>query len=80
MSQLQDHLAAMKVAPIPLHREAAIERALLLRRKHYTYGAIAKVMGDYHGVWYAEGYWRNLLLRRGAQVTSPQMNRRRNLR
>lgn len=69
--RLQVHLAQMRAVPLPLAGKDALDRAILLRRKHYTYGAIAKVMGDYHGVWQSSSWWRKACLRAGGPHLYP---------
>jgi hypothetical protein len=70
----------MFTAPLPLTRDEGWEHALVLRRRGYTYRNIARVMGDYHGIFYAESYWRKTLLKKGAPIKHPQMARIQNLR
>lgn len=69
--QLQDHLESMRAAPLPLEPDEAVQQAIALRHKHYTYRSIAKVMADYHGVWYSHYWWRHQCSLNGAPVFYP---------
>jgi hypothetical protein len=54
-------------APLPLTMPAARRTAYNLRRKHHlSYHAIARIMGEYHGVYKGEGFWRAECYRLGA--------------
>jgi hypothetical protein len=70
--QLQEHLADMRTVPLPLSRDEAVRRAVLLRRKHYSFGHIAKVMADYHGVHQGDSWWRKACLKAGAPLLYPE--------
>lgn len=55
---LQRQLNLMRGEPaIRLTGKAAIKQALTLRTKGLSYGAIATVMGIYHGEWYSRQRW-----------------------
>lgn len=71
--QLQEHLNQMRAgrAPIPLTRDAGVERAMQLRKKGWTYGTIANVMGEYHGLYYCQEWWHELCRRKGAPPKFP---------
>lgn len=57
-------------APLPLSKNAALQQALYLRTvKGLTFPAIAVLMGEYHGWYYSETWWRWHLLRMGAPKT-----------
>lgn len=43
---------------LPLDDPDALEQALWLRDRGYTFPCIHKVMGDYHGHWASPDAWR----------------------
>jgi hypothetical protein len=57
--QLQVALGRLRAgrAPLPLTTGAAIEYAVTLRARGWTWRAIADVMADYHGVAYDRSWW-----------------------
>jgi hypothetical protein len=66
--RLREELARLRAgrAPLPLPRSAGITRALALHRKGWTWTAIANVMGEYHGLYYVSGTWRQWCRSAGA--------------
>jgi hypothetical protein len=64
---LQQSLALMRAhdAPLPLTEGQALAQAMRLRQHGMTYRTIAMVVGTYHGVYYAEDWWRRNLRSRG---------------
>lgn len=63
---LAAHRIQNSQVPVPLSDKLADRQALKLRATGLTYGAIAIVMGSYHGVWLAPQTWRARLRRAGA--------------
>ena len=58
--------------PLPLTDGQARAQAYRLRVKHgMPYTDIAKVMGEYHGVWKGQTEWRRTCREKGAPVTRP---------
>lgn len=58
--------------PLPLTVGQARAQAYRLRTKHaIPYTVLARVMGEYHGVWKSEKCWRNICREQGAPVTRP---------
>lgn len=62
----------------------ATDRAMYLRLQGLPYTSVAKVMGVYHGLWYADTKWRKLCreagapartCRDGSPIVTPQMRR-----
>ena len=57
---------------LPLTVGQASAQAYRLRMKHgLPYTALAQVMGEYHGVWMGESYWRTRCRHQGAPITRP---------
>jgi transposase len=55
---------------VPLKLREAQWHAAKLRKRYgskLTYGAIALLMGEYHGQWYSAHYWRDVCRRRGCE-------------
>lgn len=71
--KLQNHLQGMRTAPLPLTHGQSVQHAIKLRRRHYTYPAIAKVMGDYHGAHHSASWWRKQCIKHGGPVFYPAL-------
>jgi hypothetical protein len=57
---------------LPLSIGQAEAQAYRLRVKHQlTYTAIARIMGEYHGVWRSDTCWRASCRRFGAPIVQP---------
>jgi hypothetical protein len=57
---------------LPLSVGQAAAQAYRIRVKHdLPYGAIARVMGEYHGIWKGEQYWRRHCRSLGAPMKRP---------
>lgn len=51
-------VAPTDVAPLPLTRIQAIHRAAEMKRRGWTWVAISRAMGEYHGHWLSADTWR----------------------
>ena len=75
MTSEQIHLAQQMRAGeplLPLSRGEGEAQAYRLRTKHgMPYTSIARIMGEYHGIWKGESQWRAACRRKGAPVVRP---------
>jgi hypothetical protein len=62
-------------APLPLSYTAGVMRAAHLRNAHgVSYRVLAIIMGEYHGIYYSQQWWRRELLHAGLVERAPKGN------
>jgi hypothetical protein len=60
-------------APLPITRMQALHKAADMKRKGWTWTAIAMAMGEYHGHWLCAGTWRTAVNSIGLVVPKREM-------